>query len=174
MCTLYYVVLFQRKVLRVCEGGSSIAIGWVYARIFRLRYRFSVELIDGIGFHHIFFVFFIDHRYPISIMNNGNENIENFENYNMSINQRSFAALLRALCEANEAFKHHLLLRRDDGSYAYTAGRLAKMHPDTDFAGAYHAADDDKKKRQQILKYASKALKQVREQLDVYVDVHVE
>ena len=84
------------------------------------------------------------------------------------LNQTLFAGHLRTACRGRggAAFKDDLNRKKaSDGSYFYTAGPLANMHPNTDFARAYKKAYNvgvDKTRKLQIQTYASKALKKVR------------
>lgn len=85
----------------------------------------------------------------------------------MQVSQRALSANLRTACRDDATFSRHLLLKHPDGSYVYTAGKMAEIHHGTAFARAYgeaYTVGIDEERKRQIQACASKALKQVRKE----------
>jgi hypothetical protein len=80
----------------------------------------------------------------------------------MKVSQSKFERLLRQACDEKEKFKRDLVHQDENKPFTYSAGDLASMHGETEFARAYREGIETKEEKKYAIAYASKALAKLR------------
>jgi hypothetical protein len=79
----------------------------------------------------------------------------------VKVSQSSFERYLRQACDEKKKFKRDLV-HRENEQFVYSAGDLASIHGETDFARAYREGMETTEEKKYAIAYASKALVKLR------------